>query len=268
MGKKKQGKGKRTKKATPSSQPGEVSSAGHGVGEGQPIEDQRLPEEAATPAPGEGPGHPAAAVPGPGEDVRAPAVPEAPGEDPGPPSHPVPGEAGSLASIAAKLGGKSSLKKLADAGKLTDAELEVLAGLAAQPDALLSRMLREALPYWTDKAHQLDDVAWASRREYVADMVACRADLLMRGSKKKGDVAGVFNAMAEGLGMMVVAGGSVQVEAFLAGLGGQGHVPVLDTAAVATDERLELDSRLDAYGDLEAMAERWFAGDSPVTIPD
>lgn len=73
----------------------------------------------------------------------------------------------------------------------------------------LAICLEAAVPIWIDRLRREPEERVLARAEALADVVAEKSDVLFRGSKKRGEAAKVFNAVAEALAAgAFVPGGS------------------------------------------------------------
>lgn len=106
---------------------------------------------------------------------------------------------------------------------------------------LLQMSLSAAVPLWM---HRLQGYTWdriKERLDYVVDMIASHGDNILFRSKKKGETAAAFNALAEGMAICSFCPGGVR----LFGLHFEGKHPECTPDRTALIKRgLEVLSRL------------------------
>lgn len=71
-------------------------------------------------------------------------------------------------------------------------------------DKLMGHCLSMAVPMWTEKLKSKSFSDFESRREAILESVCYKGDLLLYGSKKKGETAQLFNDLAEGLAWLAL----------------------------------------------------------------
>jgi len=78
---------------------------------------------------------------------------------------------------------------------------------------LLKIALSAAVPLWIEQLRERPDLAeyLDTRAPEIAQIIASKADVMMFGSKKKGEAADVFNATAEGIALMSFIPGGVTI---------------------------------------------------------
>lgn len=77
-------------------------------------------------------------------------------------------------------------------------------------DWLLTSMVNVAVPLWIDALRSL---SWPQRRVLAhecAQIVAEKGDIILYKSKKKGETATAFNALAKGIALLAFAPGGVK----------------------------------------------------------
>jgi hypothetical protein len=74
---------------------------------------------------------------------------------------------------------------------------------------LLSVSLSAAVPLWIEKLRPLDPEQRIARASGLADIIASQGDIILYRSKKKGESAKAFNALAEGLAIGAFQPGGV-----------------------------------------------------------
>lgn len=76
--------------------------------------------------------------------------------------------------------------------------------------ALLSTTLALAVPLWIERLKPKPWSELAAKAQEAADVVASKGDIIQFKSKKKGETAAAFNALAEGLAILAFAPGGVR----------------------------------------------------------
>lgn len=77
-------------------------------------------------------------------------------------------------------------------------------------DHCMEALLVLAVPLWIDKLKHKSFADFETRREAILESVCYKGDLLLYGSKKKGETAALFNDLAEGLAWLaLIAKGGV-----------------------------------------------------------
>jgi hypothetical protein len=76
--------------------------------------------------------------------------------------------------------------------------------------ALLATMLEVAVPLWIERVRSMTPEQRLARAREAGQIVAEKGDVLQFRSKKKGESANAFNALAEGLAVLAFAPGGVK----------------------------------------------------------
>lgn len=75
---------------------------------------------------------------------------------------------------------------------------------------LMEHLLVLAVPDWIERLKKKSFADFENRREAILESVCYKGDLLLYGSKKKGETAQLFNDLAEGLAWLaLIAKGGV-----------------------------------------------------------
>lgn len=75
---------------------------------------------------------------------------------------------------------------------------------------LLKITLALAVPIWIEKVRRYSPAYRAQRARVLGPIVAEKGDVIQFKSKKKGETADAFNALAEGLAILAFAPGGVK----------------------------------------------------------